>query len=124
MIQRDNHFNHDGYSVYENLRVKKRYFVFSDVLGFEDGMKKEQIVIQVLRPKTIRKKVDSGWETEYDMDTWHFAKRYSQKGKPNLERVIWPPVLSRDIAQAIINVAGKEAEVVESNDDDLKMCGF
>ena len=119
MITRDNHFDHDGYTVYENSRAKKRYFIFRDELGFGDGMKKEQIVIQVLRPKTVSKVVDGIKTTVHDMDTWHFAKRYVPKKSSVglLERVIWPPVLSHEIAQAIINVGGKEKEVVDANQD-------
>ena len=126
MIQQDNHFDHDGYTVYENHRSKKRYFVFRDEFGFGDGMKKEQIVIQVLRPKVLSKMVDSVRIKEHDMNTWHFAKRYNAKGGRAglLERVIWPPVLSREIAQAIINVAGEDSRVIEDTSDDLGKYGI
>lgn len=127
MLNKEIHYGHEGYCVFETYRSKKRYFVFRDELGFGEGVKKESIVIQVLRPKVLAKKVDGKWEREHDMEIWHFAKRYNAKGGKAglLERIIWPPVLSREIAQAIINVAGDNIkETVKDTSKDLEEYGI
>ena len=126
MIQSETHYGHEGYTVFENLRAKKRWFIFRDEFGFGEGIKKDSMVIQVLRPMSKYEVIDGAKTTVYDFDKWHFAKRYkSPKGPVGvLERVTWPPSLSREIAQAMINMCGKEAEVKLDTSRDLKDCGI
>ena len=123
MIQQEEHYGHEGWCVFESLRSKKRWFIFRDELGFGGGVKKEATIIQVLRPKTKRIKTEEGYQTEYNMDEWHFAKHYTKGKGGKLERVIWPPCMNREITQALINVSGKETET-ENKDRDLAEYGI
>ena len=123
MIRKDEYFGHKGWLVYESSKSTKRYFIFSDTIGFATGVKRDVIVIQVLGPLTKQIEGEDGKKQKVkDMDKWHFAKIY-KSNKYTLQRVIWPPQLNKEIIQALVNCGGDEKSIIVDTDTDFDEVG-